>query len=68
MQEKFNFIYDAQHHPGDLELIMRGVDKKAADIYSDWKYNLYKAYRNNMGLHGIVRARQQKPRSVRTME
>ena len=63
----FNYIYDTQHHPGDLDLIIRGVDKETADIYRDWKYNMHKAYRNNIGLHGIVRARQQKPRSVYTM-
>ena len=68
MEEKFNFIYDSQQHPGDLDSIIRGIDKEAADIYCDWKYNLHRAYRTNVRLHDIERARQQKPKSVCTME
>ena len=30
MQEKFNFIYDVEHHLGDLDLIIRGIDREAA--------------------------------------
>ena len=35
MQEKFNFVYDTRNHPGNLNLILRGIDKEAADIYRD---------------------------------
>ena len=31
MQEKVNFIYDAKNHPGDLNLIMQGIAREAAD-------------------------------------
>ena len=68
MQEKFNFIYDAEHHPSDLDLIIRGIDREATDIYRNWKYNLHRAYRNNVQIDSITRARQQKPRAVRTMD
>ena len=37
MQEKFNFIYDAKHHPGDFDLIIWGIDREATDIYYNWK-------------------------------
>ena len=45
MQEKFNFVYDTENHSGDLNLILRGIDKETVDIYCDWKYNLHRAYR-----------------------
>ena len=48
MQEKFNFIYDADHHLSDLDLIICGIDREAVDLYYDWKYSLHKAYRNNV--------------------
>ena len=67
MQEKFNFIYDAQHS-GDLDLIVRGIGREAVDIYRDWKYNLHRAYRNNVWLDGIARVRQQKPKVVHTID
>ena len=57
MQEKFNFIYDVEHHFGDLDLIIRGIDREAADIYRDWKYNLHRAYKNNVLIGGIARVR-----------
>ena len=38
---------DAEHHPGDLDLIIRGIDREATDLYRDWKYSLHRAYRNN---------------------
>ena len=68
MQEKFNFIYDAEHHPGDLDLIIHGIDREAVELYYNWKYSLHRAYRNNVQRGGIARARQQKPRAVHTME
>ena len=54
IQEKFNFIYDAEHHPSDLDLLIRGIDREAADI---WKYNLHRAYKNNVQTCGIMRVR-----------
>ena len=68
MQKMFNFIYDAEHRLNDLNLIIRGIDREAADIYRDWKYNLHRAYKNNVQIGGIVRVRQQKPRAVYTMD
>ena len=68
IQEKFNFIYDAEHHPGDLDLIIRGIDREAADIYCNWNYNMHRAYRNNMQQGSIARVRQQKPTAVHTVE
>ena len=57
MQEKFNFIYDAEHHLSDLNLIIRGIDREAANIYHDWKYNLHRAYKNNVLTSSIQRER-----------
>ena len=37
MQEKFNFIYDTEHHPDDLDLIIHGIDKEPTDLYRGWK-------------------------------
>ena len=68
MQEKFNFIYDAQNHPGNVDLILQGIDKEAADLYRDWRYTLYRDYRSNVCIDGVVRATQQKPRSLQTMD
>ena len=68
MQEKFNFIYDVEHHLGDLDPIIRGIDREAVDIYHDWKYNLHKTYKNNVRINSIARERQQKPRVVHTMD
>ena len=48
MLDKFNFVYDVENHLGDLDLILCGINGEAADIYHDWKYNLQKAYINNM--------------------
>ena len=58
MQDKFKFVYDADHHPGDLDMILCGIDREAVDIYSDWKYKLHRTYKNNVRIGGIVRARQ----------
>ena len=68
MQEKFNFIYDAQNHPSDLGLIIQGNDREAAYLYHDLKYNLHRAYKNNVRIGGVARARQQKPKAVQTMD
>ena len=68
MQEKFNFIYDAEHHPSDLDLIIHGIDREAVDIYCHWKYNLHRAYKNNVRASDIPMARQQKPRAVHTID
>ena len=68
MQEKFNFVYDAKNHPGDLNLILQGIDRKVADIYRDWKYNLHRAYKNNVRISGIARERQKKPRVAHTLD
>ena len=67
MQKKFSFIYDAQH-PSDLDLIVREIDREAANIYYDWKYNLRRTYRNNVRHSGITRVRQQKPRAVHMID
>ena len=68
MQEKFKFIYDAQNHPSDLDLIIKGIDREVANLYHDWKYTFHRAYRNNMGIDGVVRVRQLKPRAIQTMD
>ena len=68
MQEKFNFVHDAENHLDDLNLILLGIDREAAYIYRYWKYNLHRAYRKNVRIGGIMRTRQQKPRAVHTME
>ena len=68
MQEKFNFVNDEENHLGDLNLILQGIDREAADIYRDWKYNLHRAYKNNMWIDGIARARQQKPKAFHTLD
>ena len=57
MQEKFNFVYDTENYPDDVNLILRGIGREAADIYHDWKYNLYRAYINNLWIGGIAKAR-----------
>ena len=48
MHKKFNFFNDANYHPGDLDLIIRGIDREDADLYRDWKYSLHRAYKNNV--------------------
>ena len=68
MQDKFKFVYDENNHPGDLDMILRGLDREATDIYRDWKYKLHKTYLKNVENGGIARARQQKPRSVHTID
>ena len=68
MQDKFKFVYDEDNHPGDLDIILCGLDKEAADIYRDWKYKLHKNYLKNVEKGGIGRARQQKPRSGHTID
>ena len=68
MQERFNFIYDAEHYPGDLNLIIRGIEREAAVLYCDWKYNLQSAYKNNVWAGNIARAKQQKPGVVYTLD
>ena len=55
IQKKFNSISDAENHPGDLNLILRGIEKEATGIYYDWKYNMHRAYRNNVRIDGIAR-------------
>ena len=57
MQDKFKFVYDVDNNPGDLDMILRGVDREAANIYCDWKYKLYITYKNNVQNGGLVRAR-----------
>ena len=57
MQEKFNFIYDAEHHPGDLDLIIHGINRETADLYRNWTYSLHRANRNNVQRGGIARVR-----------
>ena len=68
MQEKFNFTYNVKNHPGDLDLIIQEIGKEATDLYRNWKYNLHRAYRNNVHIGGVAKARQQKPRVVQTMD
>ena len=68
MHGKINFVYDAKNHPGDFNLIVRGIDREVVDIYRDWKYNLHRAYRNNVRIDSFARVRQQKPRAVHTMD
>ena len=68
IQEKFNFVYDAESHLGAFNLILREIDREAVDIYHDWKYDMHKAYRNSMAIGGYARARQQKPRAVHIMD
>ena len=57
MQDKFKFVYDIDNYPGDLDMILRRIDREAADIYYDWKYKRHKTYTNNVQNGGIVRAR-----------
>ena len=68
MQDKFKFAYDENNHLDNLNMILRGLDKEAADIYRDWKYKLHKTYQKNVKNGGIAKARQQKPRSIHTIE
>ena len=68
MQDKFKFVYDVDNHPCDLDMVLHGIDREAVDIYNDQKYKLHRTYKNNVPIGGIVRARQQKPRSVHTID
>ena len=68
MQDKFRFVYDEENHPGDLDMILRGLDREAADVYCGWKYKLHQNYLKNVNESGIVRARQQKPRAMHTID
>ena len=49
-------------------MILCGIDREAANIYCDWKYKLHRTYKNNGRISGIARARQQKPRSMYTID
>ena len=57
MQDKFKFVYDEDNYPNDLDMILCGLDREAADIYHDWKHRLHKNYLKNVEKVGIARAR-----------